>query len=115
MGVGIRSGTLGERSQEQRVVLLSSETCHADEQNMTVCEALSCTPFSPWGLRTSIAIHWNTVRDYVALLNPVKAREAGGYLFRNGNGDDAVVECIALNPARPGFNLALRHVVDGMQ
>src|SRR5882762_7585442 len=107
MGVGIGSGTLGEGSQENRVVLLSSETCHADEQNMTVCEALSRTPFFPWGLRTRIAIHWNTVRDHVALLNPIKARQAGGYLFCNGNGDNAVVECIALNPARPGLNLAL--------
>src|SRR3981081_1731803 len=112
MGVGIGSGTLGERSQEQRVVLLSSETCHADEQNMTVCEALSRTPFFPWGLGTGIAIHWNTVRDHVGLLNPIKALQASGYLFCKGYGDNAVVECIALNPARPVFNLAFRHVVD---
>src|SRR5258708_36378364 len=101
MGVGIKSGTLGEGSQEQRVILLSSETGHADEQSMTVSEALSCTPFSPWRLGTRISIHWNTARDHVRSLHPRKARYAGWYRLRNGNGDNPVHDRIALNPALP--------------
>ncbi len=45
MGVRIGSGTLGESFEEQGVVFLWSETCHADKEDVVVTEALPCPPF----------------------------------------------------------------------
>jgi len=108
MGVRIGSGTLGESFEEHGVVFLWSKTSYADEQKIVVAEALSCSPILPRGLRPSIAVRRNTVRDHATFLNSVQALNAERYFCRDADRYDSVFERITLNKAGPRLNLALR-------
>src|SRR6266567_1419128 len=48
-------------------------------------------------------------------MNSIEAPQTDCYFFRNGDGDNSVVEGVTLKPAKPRFNLAFSQVVDRMQ
>src|SRR5882762_3397556 len=97
------------------MVFLWSEACYANKQKVIFAEPLSCSPLSPRGLRTPIIFRRNTVRDHLALLNPIKTLYAECDFFRNGNRNDSVAKGVTVNPARLRFDLTFRQVVNGMQ
>src|SRR5437879_4550456 len=111
----IGSGALGKRFQEQRVVFLRSKTCHANKKNVFLAETGPRPPLSPRRLWRGIESSRNAVRNHTALLNSVKALHAYCYFLRDCYRYNSVVQCVALDPARPRFNLALGEVVDRVQ
>src|SRR6266581_2059916 len=48
-------------------------------------------------------------------MNSIEAPQTDCYFFRDGDGDNSVVEGVTLKPAEPRFNLAFGQVVDRMQ
>src|SRR4029077_7379256 len=115
MGSRVGGRTLGKRLQKQRVVFLRRKTRHAAKQKIVLSEALPSPPLLARGLRASIVVGWNAVRDDATPSHPVKAFQAKRYFLADGDGNDPTVECVTLNPPHPSFNLALRQVVDRMQ
>src|SRR6266404_2212730 len=115
MRLRIGSWALSKRFQQQRVVFLRSKTCHANKKNVFLAETGPRPPLFPRCLWRGIEASRNAVRNHAAPLNSVKALHACCYFLRDCYRYNSVVECVALNPARPGFNLALGEVVDRVQ
>lgn len=115
MGFPIECGTLGECFEEQRMVLLRRKPRHANKQDIVVMETFSGPPLRAWEPWMSIMIRGNAVWNYAAPWDPVEPLYAARYFLRHGHRNYAAAECVLLNPAASGFNLALRQVVNGVQ